>query len=234
MKAFSGGTCVTLEGRAEVKGVDLICIGYKYNKIKVLTFFLTRGASSTKEGKPYEARFLDKFGNVCVRHVDRPEIISNFFTYSNCVDVHNQVRQFDLALEKKWVTQNGYIRLFTTLVGIDVTDACKIRKIGDVNFPSIKIFADILARDMMNNANIFDCTVSDTSTVLETAVSSLTEDKIMVSEHTRVYLQRKKIALHVVYQGESYRNKKTMKCDECNAGFCQYSAGKSCWSHHFV
>ena len=89
------------------------------------------------------------------------------------------------------MVQNGYIILYTTLVGIDITDAWKISKIGDVNFPSIKTFADILSRDMMNSANSIDFTVSDTSTVLEIVVSSLTEDRNMASEHTRAYLQEK-------------------------------------------
>ena len=61
---------------------------------------MTRGAGATRHGEPYEARFPDKFGNVCVRHVARPEIISNYFLYSNVVDLHNQGRKFDLALER--------------------------------------------------------------------------------------------------------------------------------------
>ena len=40
MRDFQGGTWVTLETRTEVEGVDLVCIGYKYNKRKVITFFL--------------------------------------------------------------------------------------------------------------------------------------------------------------------------------------------------
>ena len=36
--------------------------------------------------------------------------------------------QFDLGLEKKWVTQNGYFRLYTTLLGMTVTDTWKYIK----------------------------------------------------------------------------------------------------------
>ena len=53
---------------------------------------MTREAGATRHGEPYEARFPDKFGNVCVRHVARPEIISNYFLYSNVVGLHNQGR----------------------------------------------------------------------------------------------------------------------------------------------
>ena len=97
---FPGGTWITLTGKTERECVDLVCIGFKYNKKTVLTFLCTRGAGRTTAGEPYEARFPEKFGNLCVRHVARPAIISKFFKYSNCVDLHNQARQFDLALEK--------------------------------------------------------------------------------------------------------------------------------------
>ena len=100
MSDFPGGTWIVLEGHAEKEGIDLVCIGYKYNKKKVLIFVTTKGVGSTMPGEPYLARFPDKFGNVCSREVARPEIISNYFKYSNCVDLHNQARQFDLALEK--------------------------------------------------------------------------------------------------------------------------------------
>ena len=53
---------------------------------------MTRGAGATRHGEPYEARFPDKFGNVCVRHVARPEILCNYFLYSNVVDLLNQGR----------------------------------------------------------------------------------------------------------------------------------------------
>ena len=44
MADFPGGTWIVMEGRAEKEEVDLVCVGYKYNKRKVLTFVLTKGA----------------------------------------------------------------------------------------------------------------------------------------------------------------------------------------------
>ena len=99
MKDFPGGIWIVLEAEDGATGIDLVCIGYKYNKKKVLTFILSKGAGSTLEGEPYEARFPDRFGNVCIRHVARPQVVSNYFKYCNVVDLHNQARQFDLALE---------------------------------------------------------------------------------------------------------------------------------------
>ena len=45
-------------------------------------------------------KFTDSFGNVCVRLVDRPEVISDFFQAANVIDTANHVRQYELALEK--------------------------------------------------------------------------------------------------------------------------------------
>ena len=109
MKDMPGGTWIVLEGTTEELNRKLVCIGYKYNKKTVLTFILTRGAGSSEPGDPYEARFPDKYGNLCVRHVTRPQVIINYFKYSNKVDVHNQVRQFNIGLEKKWITPNPYL-----------------------------------------------------------------------------------------------------------------------------
>ena len=108
MKYFPGGTWIVMEGYAEKEGVPLVCIGYKYNAKKVLVFLTTKGAGSTQPGEPYIAKFADMYGNVCTREVARPEIISNYFNRSIVVDLHNQARQVELALEKKWVTQNAF------------------------------------------------------------------------------------------------------------------------------
>ena len=111
MKDFPGGTWITMEGTTEREGQDLVAIGYKYNKKTVLCFVCTKEAGTTEAGQPYEATFPGKYGNVCKRHVARPHVISQFFRYSNCVDVHNQARQFELALERSWVTHEAYFRL---------------------------------------------------------------------------------------------------------------------------
>ena len=58
MKDFPGGMWIVLEGQTK-KHADLICIGYKYNRLKVLTFVITGGADSTVAGWPYQARFPD-------------------------------------------------------------------------------------------------------------------------------------------------------------------------------
>lgn len=92
MKDFPGGTWITLVGKTECEEVDLVCIGYKYNKRTILTFLFTLGAGSSTAGEPYQARFPDKFGNLCICHVARPQMVSKYFKYSNVVDPQNEAR----------------------------------------------------------------------------------------------------------------------------------------------
>ena len=95
MLDMPGGTWIVLEGRDEKEDEPLVYIGYKYNKKKTLLFFTAKGAGSTEKRQPYLVRFSDKYGNLCVRHVSRPQVISLYFKYSNNIDVHNQSRQAD-------------------------------------------------------------------------------------------------------------------------------------------
>jgi hypothetical protein len=115
LKEEPGGSSIKL--KAEVEGVKLIAIGYKYNKRRTLHFIMSENAGSTASGEPYQMKFSDNNGNMHVRNVPRPQVISDYFKDSNCVDIHNQLRQYAVKLEKKWVTCDPYFRLFTTVVG---------------------------------------------------------------------------------------------------------------------
>jgi hypothetical protein len=180
MSGWPGGSHLVLE--ATVDGVDLLVIGYKYNKRKVLTFVATKGAGHTEPGKPYEARWKDENMNTLIRDVARPEIIAKYFGFSNAIDVHNQSRQFDLALEKHWITHSGWFRLVTTLFGMSVTDCWKAYKHHmdakhrhkDMEFIH---FVDILSHDMLHNtfskvANPDSARVIDLPMALDTEVST--------------------------------------------------------------
>ena len=56
----------------------------------------------------------------------RPDIISRFYRHSNGVDMHNQLRQDGLRLERQWITRDGYFRMVTGLVGMTVVDVYKL------------------------------------------------------------------------------------------------------------
>lgn len=242
IKDFPGGIWIVLKGCAEKEAVDLVCIGYKYNKKKVLIFVMTKGAGSTNPGEPYVARFPDKFGNVCPREVGRPEILSNYFKYSNCVDLHNQAHQFDLSLEK-WVTQNAYFCLYTSILRVVVVDAWKALKLSDSKTLLVREFADVLAQQLLGEAedleekqvgntivpeNVVTCTFKSSTTV-----SSLSIVK-PCNSHTKVLLKKGK-QLRCLWCScvNLVECKSTLKCLECRKGFCcDKNNGLSCWSHH--
>jgi hypothetical protein len=127
LKRWPGGTYLVMKATTS-DGVELLAIGYKYNSTKVLTFIATTESGSTVPGTPYRARFVDDFDNLLSRPVQRPQVISTYFSRSNAVDKHNQARQSELKLEKHWKTQNVWFRLACTMIGITTTDAWKAYK----------------------------------------------------------------------------------------------------------
>ena len=168
-----GGASVVLTG-IHSTGIQLVAVGYKYNSKTILNFVCTDGAGTTKEGKPYEMKWTDEFGNVNVRTVPRPYVVSNFFEHCNSVDIHNHLRQSCLKLEKKWVTTDCWFRLSTTLMGINVVDTFRLAKFhnmlppakgrslnlvlndvdaDDTNIFSMKKFAGILSTQLLYKAH---------------------------------------------------------------------------------
>ncbi len=161
LKEAPGGVHILLEGTTQDE-VQLVALGYRYSRKTVLHFVLTKNAGSSKPGTPYQMRYTDSFGNICTRFVDRPQVVSNFFAGSNVIDTHNQLRQDNLKLEKKWMTQNPWFRLATTLIGITVTDAyllcnyhnvinCGVREHQEKKI-TIQRFAGILAFQLIEMA----------------------------------------------------------------------------------
>ncbi len=86
-----GGVHIVVKGTAP-NGIDLVAIGYRYSTKTTLFFVATADAGSTTSGKPYEMKYTDNHGNVCVCLVERPDIVSKFFLDSNTIDKHNQSR----------------------------------------------------------------------------------------------------------------------------------------------
>ena len=183
MEDKPGGTHVTLKGTHPESGVKLVALGYKYNCRTILYFVFTEDAGSTTNGRAYEMKFPDGNDNICIRMVNRPEVVSTFFDQVNVIDVLNHLRQKCLALEKKWVTHTGYFRIHTTLVGMNVVDTLMlcfhhnilrnqkhgisintlINKISmeepndpdDVRLYSMKKFGGIVAKQLLNIADGF-------------------------------------------------------------------------------
>jgi hypothetical protein len=100
MKDKPRGTHVTLKGTHPETGTKLVALGYKYNSKTVMCFVFTEDAGSTTPGRPYEMKFSDDHSNICIRLVDRPEVVSTFYDEVNIIDVLNHLCQSCLALEK--------------------------------------------------------------------------------------------------------------------------------------
>jgi hypothetical protein len=141
------------------RGTDLLAIGYKYSSKRVLKFMATSDSRSTKAGTPYDIKFCDSYNNVCVRKVDRPAIISQFFDNSNCIDSHNNVRQCELALKKRWFPCDPFFRIHTTLTGMTVTDVWRLSQYHKLitnkkdedsnNVLTIKQFTSVLVNQLI-------------------------------------------------------------------------------------
>ena len=106
-----------------IQGHTLFALGYKYSSRKTIFFLFTEGSGHTEPGKPYEAKWQDLNGGKCIKYVPRPSVCADYFLQCNVIDNINQSRQFDLRLEKHWITNNGFFRIATTLFGQTVTDA---------------------------------------------------------------------------------------------------------------
>ena len=67
--------------------------------------------------------------------------MSNFFGFINEVDYQNKSRQYNLALEKFWVVQCGWIILFLTFYMLmNITNRWKLFSYGVLIYITIKIY----------------------------------------------------------------------------------------------
>jgi len=46
--------------------VNLVAVGYCYSHKTILYFVLKENAGSTSEGDPYEMKYMDIYGNICM------------------------------------------------------------------------------------------------------------------------------------------------------------------------
>ena len=82
-------------------------------------------------GISYLSKYPEQFSNVSILPVDRPLFESNFFGSVNEVGSHNKSIQSDLALEKFWVAQGGWVQLCTTVaMGMTITNCWKLFRYG--------------------------------------------------------------------------------------------------------
>lgn len=150
MKEWPSGSHLLMR-TTTTNDIVLYVLGYKYNKDNVLIFIFTENAGLTIDGRAYLAKFRDASNTQQTRKISRPQVVSRYFDDSNIIDVHNQSRQGDLKLEEYWQTQDPWFRLFTTVLGMTVTDAWKLFLWSLKTKVPIKDFASWLAHDCIHN-----------------------------------------------------------------------------------
>ena len=157
-KDWPGGSYMVLRSKPMVPAErPLLAIGYKYNSLKVLSFVAEEGEGNTTLGITYLSKYPDQFYNVLICPVARPLLVSKFFGLVNKVDSYNKSRQSDVTLEKLWVTQCGWIRLFTTIaMGTTITNSWKLFCYGVKTdrynkFIGIREFLERIAVGCFNN-----------------------------------------------------------------------------------
>ncbi len=122
MEFYCPGSWLALEHISE-SSVLMICIGYNYSRGKVNTSLMSRGCGNTYLGPVYRTNYTTENGEKIHRDVGRPEVITMYYSIAGVIDHHNHSWQGVLALEKKWLMRNGWFCIFTTMIGIVVTDA---------------------------------------------------------------------------------------------------------------
>ena len=126
-KDWPGGSYLVLWSQPMVtRERQIIAIGYKYNKRKVIYFIVIENAGIIQEGLPYLSQYLDQFTNVAIFPVARPLVTSQLFGAVNEVDSHKS-KQSDLELDKFQVTQCGWLQLcMTVAMGININNCWKL------------------------------------------------------------------------------------------------------------
>ena len=161
MKGWPSGSHMVLEAKLNEgteKEETIYALGYKYCKSKGLYFIFTKGSAHTENDPEYDyiASWRDENYNEHTRRVLRPHAAFVYFNISNCIDVLNQSRQFDLKLEKQWVCRSGFFRIVTTLFGVTVVDCwkCYLWRLGhNHHWKKLPLldFVNMLAKDMLEN-----------------------------------------------------------------------------------
>ena len=140
------------------------------------------------------------------------------------------------------MTKNAFFGLYTTLLGIIVIDAWKaIKRINRYSY-SITDFADILAKEMLEQASQLQVStefINDEikcahSNSCHTTVSQISEHTGDKQQHTKIILKKgKQLQCMWCSRVNLIEQKTTLKCLECGKGFCRdKNNGLSCWSHH--
>jgi hypothetical protein len=87
-------------------------------------------------------------------------MIEQFFSAFPAIDVNDHLRQGILELERQWLTQSWWVRIFTTMLGVSIVGSFlassseyvdNAQLFGQINMPDFLDFAGQLAHAMIFN-----------------------------------------------------------------------------------
>jgi hypothetical protein len=239
-----------------IEGVTVLAIGYKFNSKKTLFFCAPKGAgATTDEGEPYVTKWPDEKGNVLHRNVLRLVLVARYYLHSNLVDRHNHLRQGELALEKKWHTDDPWFRLFCTLLGMTTIDTMLAARAEVVESSPFKRMSTRDFTRRLVEALVMNTVDGELSRPLShaekkrkaaaAAVAEAPGPASAVLEH--ILVPNEKISsFRDLKPGESDRAKKGASCAQCkksrsfwhcSSPVCSFSsvcgqADRGCWAEH--
>ena len=132
------------------------------------------------------------------------------------------------------------------MVGINVIDVWKLDKIEKNTSQIIKEYADIFSRTLIDATMREAISIDSLATSIEmnynticmsrqidndgTLISLLSQEVNPGSIHTKEYMNKQKQVRCIwCIRVNLIERKTTMKCIECNRGFCRK---RDCWSHY--
>jgi hypothetical protein len=160
--------------------------------------------------------------------VARPMLVKQYFDAANAIDVHNHYRQGTIALERAVRTQCWWFRLFTTMLGVAITNAFLVFRHFHPNHrfvvcdTSMTSFVAQLAQELVTN------TCFSASPMVLRHAQDVDDDDVesFVQEHVVAPLR-----LHPIYKREKgSKLRSQLRCCSCgrrSAYYCVY-----CLQHH--
>ncbi len=129
------------------------------SKMKVLKKIIST-CGTTVEGSPHRKRGIEEIvlDGVTMKKeihipIARPKIVETLFASFSAVDIHDHYRQGILCMEPNWPTKNWRKRIFSTILGMHLTDAflaynyeCNLHGVEPLCF---KVFVSKIAKDLI-------------------------------------------------------------------------------------
>ena len=240
--------------QTEINGDRYIAVGWMRSNKRPNCYIASCGVTLPAAKRACVKRH-DQHGNVENFEFDRPSLVQTYSSACGLIDNHNMLRQGILKLEKKWVTQQWWIRVITTVIGICVTDAwLAFKKVipgaSDESVPFLD-FVHSLAYELVQKGLQLRCDLTHShhrgtaphvaATVAGSNGAQDMNGDVHKIEHTD--LRKKKSNGFSVYKQMYCRYcavihgkgqvKTTWKCGRCNIALCdEVKTGRPCFRAH--